>query len=174
MRPARYTRTARLLHWLIAVGIVVAFVLARTLAGMPLSPHKIHLINYHKWAGLTVLWLSIARLLWRAGHRPPALPATVCLWERDAAAATHASLYVLMAVTPLLGWWLSSAMGFPVSYLGRIPLPNLGSKDKTLAQLLEPIHVAFAWTLITLALLHAMAALRHHFVRRDEILRRII
>ena len=81
---------------------------------------------------------------------------------------------MLFVATPILGWWLSSALGFPLTYLGRIPLPNLGSKDKVLAEFLEPVHFAFAWSLITLAALHALAALRHHFVLRDEILRRIL
>ena len=174
MQAARYTRTARLLHWLVAACIVAAFVLASSLQGLPLSPRKIHLINYHKWSGLTVLWLSLARIFWRACHRPPQLPATLKNWERDAASATHATLYVLIVATPLLGWWLSSALGFPITYLGHIRLPNLGSKDKVLAHLLEPMHVAFAWSLILLAALHALAALRHQFVLRDDILRRIL
>jgi len=174
MPTTRYTRTARWLHWFVAAGIVAAFVLARSFQGLPLSPQKIHLINYHKWTGITVLWLSLARILWRARHRPPQLPATLTVWERDAASASHAALYVLIIATPLLGWCLSSALGFPLTYLGRIPLPNLGSKDKVLAEFLEPVHLAFAWSLITLAALHALAALRHHFVLRDEILRRIL
>jgi len=174
MQSVRYTRTARLLHWFTAVAIVAAFVLARSLAGLQLSPHKIHLINYHKWIGLTVLWLSIVRIWWRVQHRPPRLPASLSSWERSAAAATHTALYVLMAATPLLGWWLSSAMGFSLKYLGVIPLPDLGPKDKTAAQWIEPIHAAFAWTLLTLALVHALAALRHQVICRDNILRRII
>ena len=174
MQTIRYTRTARLLHWLTAAAIVAAFLLGRSFVGLPLSPHKIHLINYHKWIGLTVLWLSIMRILWRVQHRPPQLPLSLAPWERNAATATHTVLYVLMAATPLLGWWLSSAMGFPLKYLGVIALPDLGPKDKAVAQWIEPIHAAFAWTLATLALIHAAAAMRHHIIRRDDILRRII
>jgi cytochrome b561 len=174
MQPIRYTRTARLLHWFTAAAIVAAFLLARGFAGLQLSPYKIHLINYHKWIGLTVLWLSLVRILWRAQHQPPQLPLTLSPWERSAASATHTTLYVLMVATPLLGWWLSSAMGFPLKYLGAIPLPDLGPKDKAVAQWIEPIHAAFAWTLVTLASIHAAAALRHQVIRRDDILRRII
>lgn len=174
MPPNRYTRTARLLHWSTAVAIVAALVLARSFAGLQLSPHKIHLINYHKWTGLTVLWLSITRILWRLQHRPPQLPSTLAPWERNAATATHGALYVLMVATPLLGWWLSSALGFPLKYFGLIPLPAFGTKDTTAAKWIEPIHAAFAWTLLTFALLHAAAALRHHVVCRDDILRRIV
>lgn len=174
MPANRYTRTARLLHWFTALAIVAAFALARSFAGLQLSPHKIHLINYHKWTGLTVLWLAIVRAFWRVHHRPPQLPANLAPWERNVASATHTALYVLMAATPLLGWWLSSAMGFPLKYLGVIALPDLGPKDKTVAQWLEPVHVASAWTLLILALVHALAALRHQIIGRVDILRRII
>ncbi len=174
MQMVRYTATARLLHWLTAVAIVAAFVLAKSFTGLELSPHKIHLINYHKWTGLTVLWLCVARIWWRLKHRPPQLPPSLAPWERNAALAAHVALYVLMAATPLLGWWLSSAMGFALKYLGLICLPNFGPKDRALAAWIEPIHAAFAWTLLTLALIHTAAALRHHVVHRDDILRRII
>ena len=174
MGPVRYTRTARLLHWLIAGGIVTAVGVAISFDGLPLSPHKIHLINYHKWAGLTVLWLLIARVFWRLTHQPPELPVTLAAWERTTASATHWMLYVLLAATPVLGWWLSSAKGFPLKYLGLIPLPDLGPKDKTIAEFVQPVHLAFAWSLTVLAALHALAALKHHFIHRNDILRRII
>lgn len=174
MRSVRYTRTARLLHWLMAGGIITAVGLAISFDGLPLSPHKIHLINYHKWAGLTVLWLWIARALWRLTHRPPELPMALAAWERKVASATHSMLYVLMAATPVLGWWLSSAKGFPLKYLSLVPLPDLGPKDKAIAEFVQPVHLAFAWSLIVLAALHATAALKHHFIHRNDILHRII
>lgn len=174
MTHPRYTRTARALHWLVALAIAAAFLIAAEFDGLPLTPHKIHLINYHKWVGLTVLWLAIVRMLWRVAHRPPELPPRLHAWEHEAAHAAHAGLYVLMFATPLMGWWLSCAMGFAPNYLGWIRLPSLGAKDKILAELLEPLHVACAWSLVTLACLHATAAVRHHFVHHDGILHRMI
>ncbi len=174
MRVPRYTRTAQLLHWSIAAAIATAAAIALGFDGMPLSPHKIRLINYHKWAGLTVLWLLSVRILWRATHRPPLPPASLAAWQRTAAATVHWTLYVLMAATPMLGWVLSSAKGFPLRYLGVIPLPDLVPKDRAIAEFVQPIHLASAWTLLALAGMHAAAALKHHFVDHDDILRRMI
>lgn len=169
----RYTAVARALHWLCALGIVTAVAVALSFDGMALSPRKIHLINYHKWAGLTVLWLLIARSAWRVTHAPPPLPPALPRWEGRLAHATHAALYVLMAATPLLGWWLSSSKGFAVRYLGLFALPDLAPKSAAAAQALQPIHAVLAWFLLGLAGLHALAALKHHFLDGDEILRRM-
>ena len=100
MGPIRYTRAARLLHWLMASGIVTAVAVAISFDGLPLSPHKIHLINYHKWAGLTVLWLWVARVLWRLTHQPPELPVTLAAWERRVASSTQLQLQAIRGEPP--------------------------------------------------------------------------
>ena len=170
----RYTVTARVLHWLIAIAIVGALCVALTFDDMPISPRKIRLINYHKWFGLTVLFLLVARAAWRFGHRPPTLPASMPAWQVRAAHASHGLLYLLMLVVPILGWFLSSADGFPITYLGLIPLPSLTAKDKAVAEVLEDAHAVLAWTLIVVASAHALAALKHHVVDRDDVLRRML
>jgi cytochrome b561 len=173
METLSYTRTARALHWLITVGIGAAVVLALSFDNMPLSPRKIHLINYHKWTGLTVLWLTAARIAWRMRHRPPQLPATLAAWERHAAQLMHVLLYALTVVTPLLGWWLSSAKGFPIKYLGLVPLPDLAAKDRAAAEFLQPLHMFAAWSLVGLVALHVAATLKHQVVDQVPLLRRM-
>jgi cytochrome b561 len=170
----RYTRTARALHWLVAAGVLGALAFALSFDDLPLSPRKIHLINYHKWCGLTVLFAMVLRLAWRLRHAPPALPAALAGWERRAAHATHVLIYLLLFVTPLLGWWLSSAKGFPLKYLGIVPLPDLAGKDRSLAEAIEPFHLLAAWSLLGLAGLHVGAALKHQFVDRTDFLRRMV
>ena len=174
MAADRYTRTARALHWLVALGIATAVAMALSFDGLPLSPHKIRLINFHKWAGLTVLWLAALRLAWRLRHRPPALPGQLPRWEQRAAHGAHALLYVLMFVTPLLGWWLSSAKGFPLRYLGLVPLPDLAAKDRAVAEMVQPLHALAAWSLVGLAAAHVAATLKHQVLDHVNLLRRMV
>ena len=172
-RP-RYSAPARALHWLIAIGVVAALCIELTFDDLPLSPHKIRLINYHKWVGLTVLFLWFARVAWRIGHRPPALPATMSTFQQRAAHGIHGLLYLLLVAVPIAGWFLSSARGFPLTYLGLVPLPDLTAKDRAAAELLHNVHAVLAWSLLALAAAHAVAALKHHFVDRDDVLRRML
>ncbi|MDK2123210.1 cytochrome b [Parachitinimonas caeni] len=174
MTPVRYTLTARILHWLMVLLILGAFALALSFDDMPLSPRKLQYINYHKWLGITVLWLVAVRLLWRLKHPAPELPAHMPKHEKMLAHLGHIGLYVLMFGVPIGGWLMSSAKGFPVVYLGLIPLPDLIGKNEELGKLLKEGHELFAWGLLLLAAGHAAAALKHHFIDKDDVLRRML
>ena len=95
-------------------------------------------------------------------------------WQVRAAAATHVLLYALMLAIPLSGWLYSSATGVQVVYLGLVPLPDLVPKDKTLAAVLKAVHGTLNFTLLALVIIHSGAALKHHFVDRDAVLRRML
>ncbi len=168
----RYTRVAIVLHWLLALAILGALVFGVYMTDLPMSPSRLKLYNYHKWAGITILVLSAARLLWRLSHRPPedvAMPA----WQRRASHATHWALYALFFAVPLSGWAHSSATGFPVVWFGVLPLPDLASVDRALAQTLKLVHNVFAGLLASLVVVHVAAALKHQLVDRDGLLRRM-
>jgi cytochrome b561 len=168
-----YTRTAIALHWLTLLLIATGFSLGRWMVELPIAPQTLRVYAYHKWIGITVFLLTLARLAWRRAHPvppPPGLPA----WQRRAAAASHASLYVLMLMIPLSGWVYSSASGVQVVYLGVIPLPNLVPKDDALAHVLKSVHFALNFTLLALVLVHAGAAIKHHLVDRDRVLSRML
>jgi len=168
-----YTRTAVALHWIVALLISVGFTLGATMTDLSVSPRKIRLFAYHKWIGITVLGLVVLRLLWRLTHpAPPDEP--MPRWQRIAAHATHWLLYLLMLATPLAGWLYSSAAGYPVVYLKLWQLPDLVSKNKQLANVLVEVHGYLAWTLLWVVVLHAAAALKHHFFDRDATLRRML
>ena len=125
---ARYSRTAMLLHWVLALAIVGSFCMGLYMSDLPFSPQRLKLYNWHKWAGVTILALSALRLLWRLTHRPPAdLPMPA--WQRLAAHATHYGLYLLFFAVPLVGWAYSSAAGFPIVWFGVLPLPDFVSPD---------------------------------------------
>jgi cytochrome b561 len=177
-RAARYTALAIALHWLLALAIAGALGMGWYLSGMPLSPAKVKLINWHKWAGITILALSLLRLGWRLGHAAPPLDARVLAgmppWQRSVHHGVLWSLYALFLLVPLLGWAYSSAAGVPVVWFGVLPLPDLLARNKELADLvLKPLHKTGAYTLAGLALLHTGAALKHHFVNRDGLLLRM-
>jgi cytochrome b561 len=170
-----YTPTARWLHWLVAALIVANLALGLTMVGMPgISPTKLRYFNWHKWVGVTVLALAVLRLAWRWRHRPPTLPAALPAWERHAATASHLALYGLMLAVPLSGYFYSLAAGFPVVYLGVLPLPVLIDPDPQLKQLLVTLHHLLAWILLVLLVVHVAAALKHRLVDHDGVLERML
>ncbi|MFV0680822.1 cytochrome b [Ottowia sp.] len=174
----RYTTTAIALHWLLALALVGIFVVGVVMSGMPFSPQRLKLYNWHKWAGITVLALSALRLVWRLTHRPPELPAQVLAvmppWQRLAHHGTHGLLYVLFFAVPLIGWAYSSAAGFPVVLFGVWPLPDWVPKDKALADAIKPWHAVAAFTLAALVVLHVLAAIKHQLIDRDGLLARMM
>ena len=169
----RYSTPAMALHWLLALALLTSFGVGLYMADLPVSPQRLKLYNWHKWAGVTILLLSAVRLAWRLTHRPPAeLPAPA--WQQRAAHWTHRTLYLLFFAVPLAGWAYSSAAGFPVVWFGVLPLPDFVSADKVLAEAIKPLHGALAWALAALAGVHIGAALKHHFIDRDGLLTRML
>lgn len=169
----KYTRTAVVLHGLMAALILVAFALGLYMEGLALSPEKLKLYSYHKWIGVTVFALVWVRLAWRITHTPPPLPASVPRWQVGAAHVVHVLLYALMVAVPLSGWLMSSAKGVQTVWLGLLPLPDLVAKDKALGELLTTVHKGLNFTLLALVLAHVGAALKHHFLDRDGLLARM-
>jgi cytochrome b561 len=174
----RYTTTAIVLHWLLGVALVGLFGFGLYMADLPFSPQRLKLLNWHKWAGMTILILSVVRLVWRLTHRPPALSSEVLrnmpAWQTFALGATHAAMYALFFLVPLIGWAYSSAAGFPVVLFGVIPLPDFIGPDKALAELIKPWHQISAFALAGLVVLHVAAALKHHFVDHDGLINRML
>lgn len=168
----RYTGPAIALHWVMALGIAGTFCFGLYMADLPLSPQKLKLYNWHKWAGMTLLALALLRLLWRLTHRPPPdLPMPG--WQQRVAHAAHWALYALFIAVPLVGWAYSSAAGFPIVWFGVLPLPDFVPADRLLAERIKPWHGALAWTLVAVVALHVAGALKHHFIDRDGLLRRM-
>jgi cytochrome b561 len=168
-----YTPVAKGLHWLMAVLILGLLALGIVMHEMPLSPLKLELYAWHKWFGITVLLLVWLRLAWRLTHRPPALPATLSPPLQRLAHAWHALLYGLMIVIPLSGWLMSSAKGVQTVWFGLVPLPDLLGRDRELGDLLQQAHKLLNLLLLLTLAGHVLAALWHHFVLKDDTLRRM-
>jgi len=168
----RYTFVARVLHWLIAACILINICLG--LFWNYTEEPPIRIMGLHKSFGLTILALSIARIGWRFTHKPPALPAAMPQWERAAAHVTHWAFYGLLFVMPVTGWLYVSAGPVPLTYFDLFGLPKLPvEKGDFLADIASPTHVFLAWTMVVLLILHVGAALRHHFIIKDDVFKRM-
>ena len=170
----RYTRTAKGLHWLIALLMLGLLGLGFYMHDLPLSPQKLQLYSWHKWAGVTVFLLVIVRLAWRVTHQPPPLPVGMPRWQQWAAHTTHVLLYLLMLAIPLSGWLMSSAKGFQTVWFGVLPLPDLLAKDKVMGDLLATLHMSLNLLLVALLVAHVGASLKHHFINKDDVLLRML
>ncbi|MBE0547178.1 MAG: cytochrome b [Rubrivivax sp.] len=170
---ARYHLGSIVLHWLLALLILGSLAVGLYMTGLPFSPARLKLYNWHKWAGVTILVLSAVRLLWRLTHRPPPA-APMPAWQRRAAHGAHAVLYALFFAVPLAGWAYSSAAGFPVVLFGVLPLPDFVSPDRALSETLKTVHHGLAYALAAVVALHVAAALKHHFIDRDGLLLRMM
>jgi len=172
-RQARYDAVAITLHWLVAVMIICNFSFGIYMSDLPLSPWKLKVYSWHKWAGVSVFLLVALRLVWRSLHTPPPLPVAMPEWQRKAAHAGHHTLYLLMFAVPISGWLMSSALGVQTVYFGVLPLPDLLAKDKELGETLKLVHQSLNFGMAAVVLGHAGAALKHHYLDRDDVLTRM-
>jgi cytochrome b561 len=169
----RYGALAQLFHWVIVVLIITQFVLALWAEG--LSPiKKIGVLGTHKSIGITILVLAVLRLAWRLFNPVPPQPRGIPRWQELSAHVSHFLLYALLFITPVLGWLMSSARAFSVSWFGLVTLPDFIEPNKAAFELLRDWHHFMAWTLATIAVIHLAAALKHHFFDRDDVLRRML
>lgn len=177
-RAIRYGTTAITLHWVLGLALVSLFLVGLYMTSLPFSPQRLKLYNWHKWAGVTLLSLSVLRLLWRLRRRTPALPvevqAAMPRWQQVAHHGTHHLMYALFLIVPLVGWAYSSAAGFPIVFLGMLPLPNFVPVDPGLAELIKPWHQITAYALAALVVLHVAAVLKHQLIDRDGLLWRML
>jgi cytochrome b561 len=169
-----YTKTAKALHWLMAILLFGLLALGFYMHDLPLSPEKLKLYSWHKWAGVTAFLLVWLRLFWRVTHRPPALPENMPKIMQLAAHAGHLLLYVLMIAIPLSGWLMSSAKGFQTVWFGVLPIPDLIGKHKETGDLLQTLHMGLNLLFAAVIAGHIGAALKHHFIDKDDILKRML
>jgi cytochrome b561 len=183
-RSTRYTYTAIILHWIVAIFMIANVGL---ILSVDLWPEDFirPVIDTHKSIGITVLGLGLMRLLWRASHRPPALPESFPEWERKSAHWAHWGLYALILMLPISGWMHDSAWKdaakFPMTLYGAIPWPRIGlimdvepAAKERLHDLFGLIHTSFGYALYVLVALHIAGALKHQFVDRHAELQRML
>lgn len=172
-RTTGYSTVSRLFHWVTAVLVILMIGLGLAMSQDPPAPWGNRLYVLHKAIGPMVFVLVLARLGWRAFHRPPPLPLSVPMWQVRAAGAVHALLYAALLVMPISGYVHVDAGDYPLEFLRALGLPQIIPKNEPLAHAAESIHAVCAWVLIGLIGLHVGAALHHGFVLRDGVVRRM-
>ena len=173
MAEPTYHPAAQALHWLTALAVLGLLGLGLWMTDLPLGLPKLYAYTWHKWIGLSVLLLTIGRLLWRWRHPPPPLPNTVAHWQAVAAPIAHWALLGLLLAMPLSGWTMSSAAGVSVVWFGYIALPDLVPRDPDLFEALRTTHYGLSRLLIALLALHIAAVVHHDLLRRDGVFRRM-
>lgn len=181
---ARYTKTAMLLHWLIALLMAVNIALILSVDHFP-DDWVRPAVDTHKSIGITVLGLVILRILWRFGHRPPAMPPSYSRLERIGAHAAHAMLYLLMILLPLSGWMHDSAWKdaatHPMQLFGLVHWPRIGwimsiepATKEMLHDTFGALHIWAGYILYGLFALHVLGALKHQFIDKEPELQRML
>jgi len=171
-----YGAAAITLHWIMAVLLIALIVIGVYMVQLPdvgFDTLKIRLILYHKALGLLALALAALRLAWRVTNVLPRLVENLPDWQKVVARFVHLSFYALMFTLPVTGWLMSSAGGFRISAFGLF-LPTLIGHDDYLFQVFITVHKWLGYALAALIFLHACAALRHHFLEKDDTLRKML
>jgi cytochrome b561 len=179
---ARYGAVTQALHWLIVLLIIAQYVLADLAedAGHDKAAHpaaamqQLALLARHKSIGLTIFALAVVRLIWRWISPPPPLPPAMPRWQIVAAKLIHFGFYALLLLLPISGLVMSAAENYPVSYFGWFTIPNLVAPDEALGDVMEERHELLFNVLVVFAVVHVVAALKHQFVDRDGVLRRML
>jgi len=178
--PSHYNAVAKTFHWSMATLIACMLLLGVLMTtGDILDGHgKSVALRVHESVGMIILGLGLLRLMWRFFNPPPSLPSSMPRWERVAALGGHAVLYILLIAMPLVGWTIISTFPHNALFFGLFPIPNLPilhdlPNKKDIREIFENIHWTLAWVIVACVVLHAGAALKHHFIERDDILLRM-
>ena len=169
-----YGTIAKFLHWAIALLVVLMLIGGVLFNYMPKGDFRSFLVQMHKSTGVTILILMVLRLLWRWINPYPTLPSAMNLPEKMSARAVHLLFYILLIAMPLTGMIMTMAAGYPVPFWGITTLHwSFIPAQKSLSHLMFNWHSYLAWTIGILIALHTIAALKHHFIDKDNVLKRM-
>ena len=174
MTTNRYSAVTMLLHWAIAIGVIVQWRIAETAEHAPEEAGRAIMAN-HFSLGVTILVLVLLRLAWRLVHRPPPLAAHLQPWERMLAKTTHTLFYILLIVMPLAGWVAMSSLGYGVPVWGLFELPALPvSQSQERAEMIFETHATAGMVLLGLVVIHVLGTLKHTLIDKDGNLFRML
>ena len=173
-RPPAYTAVARTIHWIVAALVLGTIPIGIVMANMGSGPRKDALYHLHESIGIVVLMLMIVRLGYRLTHPPLPLPEDIPAIQRLAAETTHRALYALLILQPIIGYIAKSAYPAPMVFFGLFALPPVWPENNALAETLFTVHRVMGFTVAGLLCAHIGGALFHQFIRRDDVLMRMI
>lgn len=170
----KYGSISKFFHWLIAIIVLCMFVVGVVMVDMELNSDKLRIYALHKSFGTLIILLAALRLFWRFNNPSPQLPIHMKSHERFLAHSSHIVLYLFLFYMPVVGWLMSSAAGFPVSFFGLFNLPDLISPDKNLLNVFKAMHKYGAYLFFFMITAHFLAALVHHYYYKDNVLLRML
>jgi cytochrome b561 len=173
-RTDHYPATSKLLHWLVVVCVLTTAPVAIAMTRVSKGPTQDILYNFHKSLGVLILILMILRLINRLAVGALTAAPEIEPWQKTISSVVHTSLYVLLIAMPIVGYIANSIYGAPTPFFGLFDIPPLLSKNEALATQLFTIHRWVGWLVIFLVLIHVSAALYHHFIRGDSVLKRML
>jgi cytochrome b561 len=173
-QQASYGAGARGFHWLTVALLIVIISIGLVMAKLPRGTLQNIFFVTHESLGLTVLVLTLGRLLWRLGHAPPPASADLNQLERMASGGVHVLLYGILIIMPLTGYLFVTLSDIDLSYFGIVHVPALTEPDKPLGKTFGAIHVTLQWAVYALAAMHIGAALHHYFFRHNDVLARML
>jgi cytochrome b561 len=168
----QYGTTAKLLHWLVVVLLLVQYLIGWLMPDIHRGPPGAPMI-FHISVGMTILVLIVIRFAWRLTH-PVAPESSLPPWQRLSSEVVHWALYVLVLATTFTGWLFASFRGWGVSYFYLVPMPMLASENAATGKLIDGWHQAMEWSLLVVIGIHVAAALAHIFIYRDRIMQRML
>lgn len=170
----KYSKTAILLHWTIAILVVTNVVLVSMAEDLPRAAKTVYM-NPHKAIGVSILTLSLFRLFWRVGHKPPPMPDAITGWQAKLGKTVHALFYFLIIAVPLSGWVMSSMnpQAPPVSFFGLFDVTLPFGKNEVVAGVGNDVHEILTKPLVILIILHVIGALKHQFADRVPFIQRM-
>ncbi|MGP1282575.1 MAG: cytochrome b [Parasphingopyxis sp.] len=170
----RYTKVAMTLHWIIAILVIANIGLAELTEDLSREARGPYM-DVHKAFGITVLVLTLARIAWRLGHKPPPMPASMPAWQTATARITHFAFYLLLLALPLSGWLWMSTYPAPVSYFGLFEMPVLPVVgQEALGETLHEGHEVMGKAMLALVVLHILGAFKHLLVDKDGVFGRML
>jgi cytochrome b561 len=172
--PTAYPPLSKLLHWLVGISVIVQIPLGTLLVYADLGARQDAFYNFHKSLGVAIFILMALRLLNRVAIGAPAPDPTIVGWQRVVSSAVHGSLYGLLLIQPIVGYWANSAFGATTPFFGAFEIPAIGGEDQVLAGRLFAVHRWLGILIALLAMVHVGAALQHYFIRRDSVLQRML
>lgn len=169
-----YGSVSKILHWLIFIFVTVMIIVGNFMDDIPDKLIRGTVFMAHKWLGLFVLTLMILRVIWALLNPKPQLPYHLPKFQQFGAHAMHVTLYLLLIAMPLTGWIMSSAAGKAPALFGyALAFPGI-PVDKPLSSLNATLHFYLGWTIVVLVSLHSVAALKHHFIDKNNVLKRML
>jgi cytochrome b561 len=165
---------SRLLHWFMAIAIIFMFGLGVTMINMRLSPVKLEMFMVHKSIGILLLATVTIRILWRLINPAPRHPRSFSKPQRRTVFAGQLFMYVLMICIPISGWVINSAANFPLQWFGLFEIPPITQPSLSTEEYAKTAHLVLVCTLGAVVVIHIAAALHHHFVQKNDVLKRML